>query len=171
MYYIGEGVPKSYDKAFELIEKASESGSVMAKLFLSSMYVDGFHVEESHSIADNLLAEISDSEPGKRIAGIKKSEGWESANIEIKKLIFEPNEYISDSDLISLKIDLALGGDGSAAMWLGDYYFQGRGGEPDYSKALEWYQSANDAGMPYSRAKMNSALREIRKEIKSSEDD
>ncbi len=89
-------------------------------------------------------------EEAEAILELANSGDWTSANICIKKYLRNPPGSESEYDMK----EAYYAGDATAAMRLGDYYFAGRGGGPNYPLALEWYEEANRQGVPKSRQKM-----------------
>ena len=108
--------------------------------------------EEYRITAMSLLNVASDLgvDEAESILELANSGDWMSANLRIKKYLRNPPGSESEYDMK----EAFFAGDATAAMRLGDYYSEGRGGEPNYPLALEWYEEANRQGVPKSRQKM-----------------
>lgn len=58
-YYNGDGVGKSYEKAFNYFSIAAKNGNNYAKCELGEMYYDGIHVKKNYSKAFELFNEVA----------------------------------------------------------------------------------------------------------------
>ena len=100
----------------------------------------------------DLLAIAADLgvEEAETVLGQATSGDWESAVQRSKRYLCNPPGSESEYDMK----EAYYAGDATAAMRLGDYYSEGRGGKPNYRLALEWYEEANRQGVPKSHQKM-----------------
>ena len=135
MYYLGSGVVKDYNKAFEYFSKSAESGVVEAKYYLGVMYYCGEGVTENAQKAFEYLQEPAE-------------EGYSYANCILGVMYLYGNgvpknynyavKYLNESIKESENPD--------ARLYLAICYHDGLGVPKDLNIAREYIKQSVDGG-------------------------
>ncbi len=143
-YWKGDGVPKDYAKALELLSPLAIQGNAKAQNRLATLYMGGPGVTQDYAQA---------------IVWFNKSaaQGLSNAQSNLGGMYFYGNGVPQDYAIaLELYLKAAAQGIAQAQIQLGDMYLNGIGVTRDYAKAFEWHQKAAVQGWAISQAKLGT---------------
>lgn len=171
-YLDGDGIEQSYEKAFELFEKAAEKGEVEAISKIGVCYLEGLGVEQNVELAVEkftvaaeqgcdeaqsnlgrcyLLGNGVDADVEKGVEWIKKAaEQNYSSALFFLAVLTEAGEgglQQNDEEAFKLYLKAAEQGCEEANMELGRCYEEGIGVKQDLKKAAHYYEDAMKVGL------------------------
>jgi len=152
-YRNGEGVEMDKAKAAQLYRELADAGDSDAQYDLAFMLDNGEGIEQDRTESEKyfkLSADQGDSDACLCYAGI----------------LFERGEYPEAEKYF---LTSAMKGDVKAEYNLGLMYMGDYLGEPDMSKAAEWFESAADKGFAYAQSMMGSIYLEKKQMDKAEE--
>lgn len=144
IYYNGNGVPKSYEKAAYWFEKSAQQGDAEGQNNLAVLYRDGKGVEKSIE---------------KSIYWLKKAVAQNNAMAQVSLgFAYEKGKGVPQSDKKAAELyrKSAEQGEVRGMTNLAYMYERGMGVEHSYEKAAYWYEKA--AAKAYDRAQNNLGL-------------
>ena len=130
----GRGAEQSFEKAFQLYEKAYEGGEIRALTSMGMYYLRGKYVEIDKEKA--LSCFMQAAEKGDPEALYRLGKYYDGHNGD------ERPEYAFE-----LCMKAAKAGHAKACLFIGGCYESGRGTEQDMKKALYWYDVASKKGL------------------------
>lgn len=133
-YYLGKGVEKSGDKAFQWLSKAADGGNANAFNWLGGCYQYGFGTAKDPAKAFEIYSKGADlgASDSMNALAICLKEGVGTAK-DMEKALYWFNKA---AEL----------GDEYAMYNLGECYYNGAGIAKDMTKAFEWYGKAAEKG-------------------------
>ncbi|MEG3619317.1 tetratricopeptide repeat protein [Magnetovibrio sp. PR-2] len=168
IYHLGRGVPRDFEKAYNLYRVSSLQGHAPALNNIGMMYLNGEHVQKNQWVAFKLFERASaEHSQAKDNLGQCYQNGWgveqdigqainffELAGAEGYKLGYYHLAQIYEKGVAEQKVDMEeavkwyeIAGEASYARGfyrLGEIYEEGIGIPPDKQAALGWYEKALD---------------------------
>lgn len=139
-YRNGDGVPLDKVKAAELYRKAADMGDSYSQYDLAFMLDSGEGIEVDHEEAEKYFRLSAD-------------QGDTDACLCIGGILFEKGQY---KDAEQYFLSAAMKEDVKAQYNMGLLYMGEYLGEPDVSKACEWFEMAAEKGFPYAQSMLGS---------------
>ncbi len=169
MYYYGYGTNVSMKNALNNYEKAAKSGNKEAMIKLAELATDHLGSPPDFALERQWLEQAAEAgEPraqvrlGDRLLhgdggleiDLKKARAWYekaeqnrslAASVRLGNLYRDGIGVNKDANIAEQKyLTAALGGSADGQAAIGDFYFRGLDGTPDYVKGFEWLQKASD---------------------------
>lgn len=133
-YYLGKGVEKSGDKAFQWLSKAADGGSANAFYWLGACYQYGYGTDKNMEKAVELYTKGAD---------LGDHESMNSLGVCLKRGI----GILQNVDRALYWYNKAAElGDAYAMNNLGTCYYLGDGVAKDFEKAVSWYRKSAELG-------------------------
>lgn len=142
MLRTGEGVPADKPRAAELYLRAAELGDADSQYDLAMMMDAGDGIPMDRTGAERWFRESA-------------SRGDNDARLCLGGILYERREFSEAAEVFT---DAALDGDVKAMYNLALIYMGDELGEPDRAKAVEWLESASEAGFAYAQAMLGTIL-------------
>jgi TPR repeat protein len=132
MYYYGDGVEKSLERAFSMAKDAAKCGDGMAQIILGNMYKNGEGTQKS----DFSAFECFDNITANRSVLAQRYIGH----------MYYAGEGTKESKEKALKYFLKAEKQGDTALFIliGNMYYYGEGAETSYAKAYNYYIKASE---------------------------
>lgn len=138
----GEGVQADKPRAAELYLRAAELGDADSQYDLAMMMDSGDGIPMDRAGAERWFRESA-------------SRGDNDARLCLGGILYERRDFAGAAEVFT---DAALDGDVKAMYNLALIYIGDALGEPDRGKAVEWLESASDAGFAYAQAMLGTLL-------------
>lgn len=133
-YYLGKGVEKSGDKAFQWLSKAADGGNANAFYWLGACYQYGYGTDKNMEKAVELYTKGAD---------LGDHESMNSLGVCLKRGI----GILQNVDRALYWYNKAAElGDAYAMNNLGTCYYLGDGVDEDFEKAVSWYRKSAELG-------------------------
>lgn len=133
-YYLGQGVAKDNEKAFEWASRLANQGNALGEDLLGSFYEDGLVIPQDHAKAVEWYRKAAE-------------QGYEGAQFNLGRCYLlargVPGNYTQAAEWFTKAANQGLA---DAQYALGNLYRYGDGVYQSHAKAAEWYAKATEQG-------------------------